>query len=213
MEKLLKGIASFRKKDFSSYKPLFQKLGRSQQPHTLFVGCIDSRVVPNLITNTDPGELLTVRNIANTVPPYCATGKDISMAAVLEYAVQVLAVQNIVVCGHSNCGGCAAMHKSASELDHIPSVKQWLDVSDEVLDLVNRELSNGSPEEREWVTEQTNVVVQMRNLLTYPFVRTRCQTGQLQILGWYYNIETGEVFNYNRDAEIFELVGSNEERN
>jgi carbonic anhydrase len=206
MDKLFQGIAHFRREDFEAHKELFQELGRQQHPHTLFVTCVDSRVVPHMITQTKPGEFFTVRNIANIVPPYRETEEYVSTTAAIEYAVQVLDVENIVVCGHSNCGGCAAMHKSHEELAHIPHVRRWLEVSQEVPSLVERELPNASPEEQEWLTEQTNIVLQMRNLLSYPYIRERYEQGRLKIFGWYYIIETGEIFNYNKDAEAFELV-------
>jgi carbonic anhydrase len=206
MEKLFQGIAHFRREDFEAHKELFKELGRKQQPHTLFVACVDSRVVPHLIARTKPGEFFTVRNIANIVPPYRETDEYVSTTAAVEYAVQVLNVENIVVCGHSNCGGCAAMHKAPEELEHIPHVRRWLEVSRDVPALVAQELPDGSPEEQEWLTEQTNIVVQMRNLLSYPYIRERYEAGRLKIFGWYYIIETGEIFNYNKDTETFDLV-------
>jgi carbonic anhydrase len=208
MEKLFQGIARFRREDFEAHKDLFKELGRQQQPHTLFIGCVDSRVVPNLIAQTKPGELFTVRNIANIVPPYRQTEEYVSTTAAIEYAVQVLNVENIVVCGHSNCGGCAAMHKTSEELEGIPHVRRWLEVSHDVPKLVWQELPNGTDAEREWLTEQTNIVVQMRNLLSFPYIRERYEAGKISIMGWYYIIETGEIFNYNKETEAFELVPS-----
>jgi carbonic anhydrase len=206
MDKLFKGIAKFREEDFEAHRELFESLGRAQEPHTLFVGCADSRVVPDLITRTMPGELFTVRNVANIVPPYRDTEEHAGTISSIEYAVQALEVENIVVCGHSNCGGCAAMHKSGEELAHLPNVKRWLEISKEVRERVERQLGGGSEKKREWLTEQINVLVQMRNLLTYPYVRERYQQGRLKIYGWYYIIETGEVFNFNDQTESFELV-------
>ena len=135
MDKLL-GVARFRREDFESHRQLFKELGRQQQPHTLFIGCSDSRVVPELITRTRPGELFMVRNIANIVPPFRKTEDYVGTTSAIEYAVQVLNVEAIVVCGHSNCGGCAAMHQSPEALQHIPNVARWLDVSREVKERV-----------------------------------------------------------------------------
>ena len=112
MEKLFKGIARFRREDFESHRQLFKELGRKQQPHTLFIGCSDSRVVPELITRTRPGELFMIRNVANIVPPYRKTEDFAGTTSAIEYAVHVLDVEAIVVCGHSNCGGCAARCRS-----------------------------------------------------------------------------------------------------
>ena len=206
MEKLFKGVARFREDDFEAHKELFQSLGRTQKPHTLFIGCADSRVVPDLITRTMPGELFTVRNIANIVPPYRETQEYAGTTSSIEYAVQSLGVENIVICGHSNCGGCAAMNQSPEDLAHLPNVRRWLEISSEVRGRVDRQMDVECPEKREWLTEQINILVQMRNLLTYPYVRERYQQGVLNIYGWYYIIETGEIFNFNDQNETFELV-------
>ena len=207
MERLFRGIVEFRQEDFEGHRELFQELGRNQKPHTLFIGCSDSRVVPNLITRTHPGELFVVRNIGNIVPPYRVTGEFVATTSAVEYAVQALGVDSIVVCGHSNCGGCAALHAAPESLDHLPHVRKWLEVSREVPGRVARRLgADASPEAREWLTEQINVTVQMRNLLTYPYVQEKYQRGELNIYGWYYLIETGEIFNYNPETSLFELV-------
>jgi carbonic anhydrase len=206
MEKLFKGIARFRREDFESHRQLFKELGRKQQPHTLFIGCSDSRVVPELITRTRPGELFMIRNVANIVPPYRKTEDFAGTTSAIEYAVHVLDVEAIVVCGHSNCGGCAALHKSPEELQHIPNVARWLDASREVKGRVAKQVVEGTPEEQEWLTEQINILVQMRNLLTYPYIRERYDQGKIEIFGWYYIIETGEIFNFNDHTETFELI-------
>jgi len=208
MDKLFKGVAKFREEDFEAHKELFESLGRNQKPHTLFIGCADSRVVPDLITRTMPGELFTVRNIANIVPPYRNTEEYAGTTSSIEYAVQALEVENIVVCGHSNCGGCAAMNQSDEELAHLPHVRRWLTISQEVRTRVDRQIGSGSAKKREWMTEQINILVQMRNLLTYPYVKERYQQGRLKIYGWYYIIETGEIFNFNDQTEAFELVSA-----
>lgn len=206
MEKLFKGIMQFRREDFESHRELFQELGRTQKPHTLFIGCSDSRVVPNMITRTHPGELFIVRNVANIVPPYRKTQEYVATTSAIEYAVQALDVDSIVVCGHSNCGGCAALNKSVDELEHLPHVRKWLEVSKEVPGRVDRLMTGDTPEEREWLTEQVNVLVQMKNLLTYPYIREKYDAGKLNIYGWHYLIETGEIFNFNDEKGVFELV-------
>jgi carbonic anhydrase len=206
MNRLFKGYMKFREEDFHSHRELFKELGRSQQPHTLFVGCSDSRVVPNLITQTHPGELFIIRNVANIVPPYRFTEEYVATTSAVEYAVQELKVDSIVVCGHSNCGGCAAMNMSEEQLAHMPHVRKWLAVSKEVKGRVDRLMQGGSAEEREWLTEQVNILVQMRNLLTYPYIRSRYEEGKLNIYGWYYIIETSEIYNFNDEKEIFELI-------
>ncbi len=206
MDKLFKGYMKFREEDFESHRALFKELGRQQKPHTLFIGCSDSRVVPSLITKSDPGELFIVRNVANIVPPYRRTEEYVATTSAIEYAVQALEVDTIVVCGHSNCGGCAALNKAPGELEHLPHVRKWLEVSREVKGRVDRLVTDDSPEEREWLTEQVNILVQMKNLLTYPYIAEKYRSGQIRICGWHYIIETGEIFNFNDETELFELL-------
>lgn len=207
MERLFNGYMKFMAEDFERHRQLFQDICRKQNPHTLFIGCSDSRVVPNLITQTDPGELFIVRNIANIVPPYRQTEEYVATTSVIEYAVLALEVDTIVVCGHSNCGGCAALNLPPERLDHLPHVRKWLEVSREVKGRVDRLMTGDSPEEREWLTEQVNVLVQMKNLLTYPYVAERYRQGKLNIHGWHYIIETGEIYNFNDSTQLFELLG------
>lgn len=206
MERLFNGYMKFMAEDFERHRQLFQDICRKQNPHTLFIGCSDSRVVPNLITQTDPGELFIVRNIANIVPPYRQTEEYVATTSVIEYAVLALEVDTIVVCGHSNCGGCAALNLPPERLDHLPHVRKWLEVSREVKGRVDRLMTGDSPEEREWLTEQVNVLVQMKNLLTYPYVAERYRQGKLNIHGWHYIIETGEIYNFNDSTQLFELI-------
>ncbi len=206
MEKLFKGILDFQSDDFEAHRDLFNKLGKGQKPHTFFIGCSDSRVVPTLITKTNPGELFLVRNIANIVPPYRLKDQFVGIAAVIEYATMILEVDTIVVCGHSNCGGCCALNQPPKELEHMPNLCKWLEVIQEVPERVNRLMIGESAAEREWITEEVNILVQMKNLLTYPFIRERVDSGTLKILGWYYIIETGEVFNFNDTTGHFEIV-------
>ena len=206
MEKLFKGILDFQSEDFEAHKDLFSQLGRGQNPHTLFIGCSDSRVVPSLITKTNPGELFIVRNIANVVPPNDLKDKFVGTASLIEYAVMGLDVDAIVICGHSNCGGCYALNQPQEDLAHMPNLQMWLNLMSEVPARVNRLMTGNSAAEREWITEKVNILVQMKNLLTYPFVKERVEAGKLQILGWYYIIETGEVYNFNDETGHFELI-------
>lgn len=206
MEKLLQGIINFRKNDFEDHKELFGKIKSSQKPHTLFVGCSDSRLVPNLITQTLPGELFVVRNIANIVPPYINTQEHLATTSAVEYAVNVLEVENIIICGHSNCGGCQAMYSTDEVLNKIPHTKKWLELAVNVKNKVLSELKQAENGEREWMTEQMNVVEQVKHLLSYPFIKKKYQRHELAIDGWYYIIETGEVFIYNKQNGEFELA-------
>jgi carbonic anhydrase len=206
MNKLFNGILKFRENDYESHKDIFKKLARGQEPHTLFIGCSDSRVVPTLITKSFPGELFMIRNIANVVPPYDKKDQWVSTTAAIEYAVKVLKVENIVICGHSNCGGCAAMYSKDEKLKELDFYRPWQSVSEEVNKQVNEVITSDSPEEREWLTEQVNVLVQKNNLLTYPYIKEAVENNKLKLFGWHYLIETGEIFNFNDENKEFELI-------
>lgn len=205
MEKLLQGIIKFKDKDFEQHRALFEGLGASQNPHTLFIGCSDSRLVPNLITNTLPGELFTVRNIANIVPPYRNTEEYLATTSAIEYAINVLNVEHIVVCGHSNCGGCKAM-LAPEDLDAIPHTKKWLELAGNIKERIAAEIPESEKGKREWMAEQLNVVEQLKHLFTYPFIKEKVLRKELTIDGWYYLIETGEVFIYDRTSGEFVLM-------
>jgi len=207
MKKLFDGIIEFRKTDFEQHKVLFRKISEGQNPHTLFIGCSDSRLVPNSITKTLPGEIFVVRNIANIVPVYRESVDYLSTTSAIEFAVLVLNVENILVCGHSNCGGCASLYKSDEELSHTPHTKKWLELARPVKEKVLNILPDiNDTAAREWLTEQMNVVEQITHLLTYSYIRERYNNGSLSILGWHYIIETGEIFGYNDTKGFFELI-------
>ena len=200
---LIDGVIKFKKEDFERDKEFFLGLKDGQKPHTFYVGCSDSRVVPNLITKTLPGELFVVRNIANVIPPANKNEGTLKCtAAILEYAVKYLEVENILVCGHSNCGGLKALFYPDEKLNQLPFVKNWLNLIWDLRDKVNTE----DEKLREWEIEQLNVVKQLQNLLTYDFVKERVEKGKLKLYGWYYIIESGEVYNYNFDTKEFELI-------
>lgn len=210
MESLIAGLIKFRTQDYEEHKNLFCRLKRRQEPHTLFIACSDSRVVPELITKSLPGELFVVRNIANIIPEYQEEHEYVATSATtaaIEYAVEVLKVKNIIICGHSNCGGCASIYLPDDVLKKIPVTKKWLELADNVKTRVMEELPNNDDlEMREWLTEQVNIVEQIKHLLTYPFIIEKYDKNEINIIGMYYTIETGEVFIYNSEKSVFELA-------
>lgn len=217
MHNLVAGLIKFRTQDFEEHKNLFCNLKRRQEPHTLFIACSDSRVVPELITKSLPGELFVVRNIANMIPIFkeshdcheCETSTSATSSAI-EYAVKVLKVKNIIVCGHSNCGGCSSIYLPDAVLNEIPATKKWLEQAENVKKRVTDELKENDKandlDMREWLTEQMNIVEQIRHLLTYPYIVEKYNNKELDIMGMYYTIETGEVFIFNAQKGAFELA-------
>jgi carbonic anhydrase len=206
MDDIFNGVYKFQNEDYEKYKNLFVKLKDGQNPHTLFVGCSDSRVVPALITKTLPGELFMVRNIANIVPPYRETQEYVATTSAIEFAVQALNVTNIVVCGHSNCGGCASLYKTEEELKDIPHVKKWLELAQPARKYVLNNIACVNDFKRDMATEKINVIQQINNLSTYPFIKEKYAKNTIKIYGWYYIIGTGEVYNYNKENGYYELI-------
>jgi len=206
VQKLIDGLVKFRKGDFEAHRDLFKGLKAEQKPHTLFITCSDSRVDPNMITGTLPGELFIIRNIANLVPPFRETPEYASTTSAIEYAVLVLGVENIIVCGHSNCGGCAACLNASGILSSLPHTRKWMELAGPVRDRVISEIPADEPEAREWMMEQVNAVEQQIHLMTYPYIQEKVQAGHLTLSSWHYIIETGEVFIYDSAAKEFLLA-------
>jgi len=205
MRNLVKGIHSFQKGYFASHSKLFQHLSASgQSPETLFITCSDSRVVPNLITSAAPGELFIVRNIGNVVPdPALGDGT----AAAIQYAVEVLAVQNIVICGHTQCGAMTAL-LNPQTVETLPFVKHWIDQTSKVRLLIEQRYAHLEPERRLNVAAQENVLAQLENLRSFPFVAERLEAGKLRVSGWVFHISTGEVFAYDPERDEFTVLGA-----
>ncbi len=202
---LFEGIRNFKANELIPRQEFFEALAHKQNPHTLFIGCSDSRVIPNVVTQTIPGELFVVRNIGNFVPHYLKKSETfLATSAVIEYAVLQLNVNNIVICGHSNCGGCAALYQD-EELKHLPHTKIWLQLAEPVKKIVEEKIAKNkiTLEERSEYTEKLNVVEQLRHLMKYPYIRKRVKEGKLNVMGWYYNIEEGEIYNYDRKRRRF----------
>lgn len=196
---IIEGAIKFMHSGFSEHKELFKNLSKSQNPHTLFIGCSDSRVVPSLITSTLPGELFVVRNIANIVPKYRLKDEYLASTSAIVYAIMSLKVENIVICGHSDCNGCAAIYDD-KKLQNMPSVARWLEQLNEVKNEILN--SNSSVDERGWLTERLCVLQSMENIRTYPQVNEREKNGLLRIYGWHYIIQTGEVYSYENEEFI-----------
>lgn len=204
-KRLFEGIREFKANEYIPRQQFFEELGKKQNPHTLFIGCSDSRVVPNLITQTFPGELFVVRNIANLVPHYKRHSDTyLATTSAIEFAVNQMNVSNIIVCGHSNCGGCAALYQD-KELKNLPHTKKWMELAHPVKKIVEQKIAKNkiTLEERTLFTEQLNVVEQMNHLLKYSYIKKRVKEGNINVMGWYYHIDTGEIYNYDRNLKRF----------
>ncbi|SEP55532.1 carbonic anhydrase [Pseudomonas sp. NFACC02] len=189
MKALIEGILKFQTEAFPQRTDLFKHLSTTQQPGTLFITCSDSRVIPEMLTQQEPGELFVIRNAGNIVPSYGPEPGGVS--ATVEYAVAVLGVTDIVICGHSDCGAMTAISQCKC-LDHLPAVASWLRHADSAK-VINQGRTHLSPAHKLSSMVRENVAAQLTNLLTHPSVRLARQQGQLNLHGWVYDIESGAV--------------------
>ncbi len=204
MKDLYAGLIRFRNKEYEEHKELFKELDKGQDPHTLFITCSDSRIMPTMLTKSVPGELFIMRNVANVVPPFDHDDEFPAVGSVIEYAVTVLKVDNIIICGHSRCGGCQALSIPEEDLRDTPHVRNWIKQLAPVRDEVDSQAPDADEQTRQWLMETVNVIHQLENLRSYPSVRDAEATGKLEIHGWYYVIRTGEVFVFNEQSGEFE---------
>ncbi len=208
MEKLISGIHRFRTQYWSDNRELFRRLAEhGQSPEALFITCSDARVIPTVITHAQPGDLFIVRNMGNFVPPYSETPLDgTGVAAAIEYAVLHLAVRDIIVCGHSDCGAMKALYKDREVFRETPHIAKWLDHGDRTLRIVADNYPGKSKEERLAITAEENVLLQMENLRTYPVVRKAARDGRLHVHAWFFEIGTGTVYRYDPAKGQFEQI-------
>ena len=201
MQKLVDGIHRFQRDLFSEDQQLFETLVDGQSPLALFVTCSDSRIDPNRLTQTRPGELFIQRTAGNIVPPYGSVyGGE---AATIEYAVSVLKVRDIVICGHSHCGAMAGLLNPES-IEKLPAVKAYLEHAEATRRIVEENYSHlTDPEKRLTLTVEENVLVQLESLRTHPSVAAAVGRGELKLHGWVYKFETGEVFAFDPDRAQF----------
>lgn len=201
MKKLIKGLRDFKTNYFSTHLELFEQLSHGQTPRVLFITCSDSRIDPNLITQTEVGELFVIRNAGNIIPPFgAANGGE---GAAVEYAVHALGIEQIVVCGHSHCGAMKGLLQLNKLQEDMPLVYDWLKHAEATRRLVKENYSNHEGEELLEVTIAENVLTQIENLKTYPVVHSKLYQGKLKIYGWVYHLETGEILAYDPDSHAY----------
>lgn len=202
MHKLIKGLHQFQSEIFTSQRELFESLSKGQNPEVLFITCSDSRIDPNLITQTNPGDLFVLRNAGNIVPAFGASNGG--EGATIEFAVSALGVKDIIVCGHSSCGAMSGL-LHPEKLQSLPTVKSWLAHAEVTKTIVTENYSklNLTDEQLMNVSIQENVLVQLENLKTHPSVAARLARGDLNLHAWVYKFQSGEVFAYEKSQGQF----------
>jgi carbonic anhydrase len=185
-DRLLDGLKRYRREHLPRLRERFARLAaEGQNPTTLFIGCCDSRLVPNLLTDSGPGEIFMIRNVGNFVPPFEHDAGHHGTSAAIEFGVVILNVTDVVVCGHSDCGAIRALYEPPNE--STPHINSWLQLGRPAM-----VAEKASPDVCRR-TEQRSVIVQLERLLSFPMVRERVDAGKLALHGWYFDVSTGDV--------------------
>jgi len=204
---VIQGNELFQKSYFKKHeKELLELAEHGQHPKALFIGCADSRVLPNLITQTSPGDLFVLRNVGNFVAPYKPDSEYHSTASGIEYAVSVLEIEEIIICGHTQCGAIASLYADLED-EKLIHTKKWLSLGKKAKTMAML-ASDGklSQDELLRLTEKLSVVTQIENLLTYPSVKEKVDVGKLHIHGWLYDISNGEIEYYDPDDSRYKSL-------
>jgi carbonic anhydrase len=204
LERLLSGVRYFREREYPQRKQAYDQVTREgQRPHTLFITCADSRIDPELITQSGPGDIFVARNVGNLVPAY---GEMIgAISAVIEYAVSALDVDQIVICGHADCGAMKALLRPEG-LDTMPIVQHWLRNAHAALSIT--EAIRSKSDETQFLKDliEQNVLLQMNHLRTHPSVAGRLAQGRIAVYGWVYDFGSGDVLMYQETENRFEPI-------
>lgn len=205
LARIAQGVTKFRTEVYPAQRAMFERLRARQDPLSLFLTCADSRVNPNLVTQTDPGEIFIERNPGNMVPPYVEFVGGVT--AGVEYAMLVLKVPLIIICGHTDCGVMKALLEPGS-VRNMPGVQTWMAHGAAACERMTKELPFASREEQLQRLTQYNVLQQIEHLMTHPSVRKRFKYGEIEIRGWVYDIGTGAIREFKPASGQFEPIGT-----
>lgn len=201
MKKLIDGVFKFQSQEFYPRRDFFRELAKGQSPEVLFITCSDSRINPHMLTQTEPGELFVLRNAGNIVPAH-GTGSGGEQGSI-EYAVSVLGVAHIIICGHSHCGAMKGLLHAEDVKKKLPAVSKWLEHAEATRCVVEHKCGHLSEDDRIQEAAKENILVQLNNLRTLPPVGAKLAQGQLQLHGWVYMIDSGQVLSYDEVSKQF----------
>ena len=209
MDKLIEGALRFQHEVYPRHRELYRKLASGQSPRWLMIACSDSRVVPSMLVQSNPGDLFICRNAGNIVPAHGEHSGGV--AATIEYAVQVLKVKHIIVCGHSDCGAMKAILEPEKVVD-LPAVSSWIRYAERARAVVLETAAEGSEDSLLEALTRENVLAQIDNLRTLPSVAAKLKAGALQLHGWMYDIAEGAFYAWDPPSDqwrsLQELAGT-----
>ena len=203
IDKLIEGYRRFRQRYFHDEPELFASLvSRGQSPAVAVVACCDSRVDPAIIMDSEPGDLFTIRNVANLVPPYEPDSMSHGTSAALEFAVRVLGVSHIIVLGHAQCGGINALLEGESTgANQGEFVSSWMRIAVKARDAALRNSSFATLDVRRRYCEQAAIQISIGNLMSFPWIKDRIEQNKLRLHGWYFDIGSGELIRLEGSGE------------
>ena len=206
IEALVKGHQKFTKKYYQKDNPEFEALVRyGQKPQVLMIACCDSRVDPAIIMDCQPGDLFVIRNVANLVPPHAPDDTYHGTSAALEFGVNGLGIEHIVVFGHASCGGIKALVENENNIQSGSGyISKWMELAKPAYDAVVEHHATKQIDEQARLCEQYSLVNSYNNLLTFPWIKTRVEAGQLTLHAWYFDLETGMIFAYDPTSKGFQ---------
>jgi carbonic anhydrase len=209
IQRFITGFRAFQKDYFGSRPSVFETLKDAQKPKTMIIGCSDSRVDPALLTNSAPGDVFVVRNVANLVPPYEENGGQHGVSAALEFAVCNLAVEQIIVLGHSNCGGINALMTGSCDSMGKGFISRWMSIAAPARERILAELPHKDVKLQQRAAELAAILLSLENLGSFPFIVERIKAGELSIHGWYFDLDTGDLLGYDTESGSFEKLSGN----
>ena len=199
------GYSHFLNNYFENNKELFASITNRQNPDTMLVTCSDSRINPALLLHAKPGELFIIRNIGNVIPPF-QPEKGSTQAAV-EYGINALNIKKLIILGHSNCGACAHLyHEQTKDDPNLIHVDEWLKYLEPAKGSAVLEVNSDHSKNIFEVTEKHNIVLSLQRLMTYPYIQKHIEEGTLELIGWWYNIGSGELENYDFSTHQFSKI-------
>ena len=203
LARITQGVSKFQTEVYPAQRAMFERLQRGQEPLAMFITCADSRVNPNLVTQTDPGEIFIERNPGNMVPPYVEFVGGVTAGG--EYAMLALKVPVIIVCGHTDCGVMKAL-LYPQQVEGMPGVQHWMSHGVEARSRVLSKVGDAPENERLRDMTEFNVLAQIEHLKTHPSVQSRLLRGEIEVRGWVYDIGDGSVRQHNAASGTFESL-------
>lgn len=202
LDKLLKGYRQFSEGYFSDKNPLHDQLAKAQNPEVLMISCCDSRVDPAIILQANPGDLFSIRNVSNIVPPCCDDEQHHGVSSALEFGTKFLKVKHILIMGHAQCGGIQAL--LAGDLGEQDFISNWVSILDEAKAVA--ESKGKTADEKQRICELEGIKLSLKNLLGYSWVADRVSDGSLELHGWFYDFQNGELLGYDADSDAFKAL-------